>query len=84
MAKDCYVCKKELGAFSIKFPYKDFLVLRIPIPNGMLKDDVACRPCFDEIKEAENEQSITTRQLLARTPEYKKQWDKNGIIQYKN
>jgi hypothetical protein len=50
----------------------------------MSKDDVACRPCFDEIKEAENEQSIITRQLLARTPEYKKQWDKNGIVQLKN
>ena len=92
MAKDCYVCKKELGAFSIKFPYKDFLVLRIPIPNEMPEDHVVCKLCYDEIeksnkpeiKEAENELSITTRQLLARIPEYKKQWDKNGIIQFKN
>lgn len=84
MAKACYVCKKESGAFSIMFPYKDFLVLKIPIPNGMSEDDVICRACFDEIKEAENELSIITIQLLARTPEYKKQWDKNGIIQLKN
>jgi len=84
MAKACYVCKKESGAFSIMFPYKDFLVPKIPIPNGMSEDDVVCKTCFDEIKEAENELSIITRQLLARTPEYKKQWDKNGIIQFKN
>lgn len=50
----------------------------------MSEDDVICRVCFDEIKEAENELSIITIQLLARTPEYKKQWDKNGIIQFKN
>jgi hypothetical protein len=84
MAKACYVCKKESGAFSIMFPYKDFLVPKIPITNGMSEDDVVCKTCFDEIKEAENELSIITRQLLARTPEYKKQWDKNGIIQFKN
>ena len=81
MAKACYVCKKESGAFSIMFPYKDFLVPKIPIPNGMSEDDVVCKTCFEEIeksskkeiKEAENELSIITRQLLARTPEYKKQ-----------
>ena len=92
MAKACYVCKKESGAFSIMFPYKDFLERSIPIPNGMSEDDVVCKSCYDEIeksnkpeiKEAENELSIITRQLLARTPEYKKQWDKNGIIQFKN
>lgn len=50
MAKACYVCKKESGAFSIMFPYKDFLVLKIPIPNGISEDDVVCKVCFDEIK----------------------------------
>jgi len=66
------------------FPYEDFLVLKISIPSGMSEDDVVCRACFDEIKEAENELTVITRQLLARTPEYKQQWDKNGIIQLKN
>lgn len=84
MTKACYVCKKEWGAFSIVFPYKDFLVLKISIPNGMSEDHVVCRACFDEIKEAENELTVITRKLLTRTPEYKKQWDKNGIIQFKN
>ena len=58
----------------------------------MPEDHVVCKSCYDEIeksnkpeiKEAENEQSIITRKLLARIPEYKKQWDKNGIIQFKN
>ncbi len=92
MTKACYVCKKELGTFSLKFPYKDFLVRRIQRPSGMSEDDVLCKPCFEEaeksnkeeIKEAKNEQSIHTKQLLERTPEYKKQWDKNGVIQFKN
>ena len=39
----------------------------------------------EEIKEAAKiEQSEHTKQLLARTPDYKKQWDKNGVIQFKN
>ncbi len=58
----------------------------------MPEDHVVCKSCYDEIeksnkpeiKEAENELSIITRKLLARTLEYKKQWDKNGIIQFKN
>jgi hypothetical protein len=37
-----------------------------------------------EIKESRNELSTSTQQLYTRTPEYKKQWDKNGIIQFKN
>lgn len=66
MAKACYVCKKELGAFAIKWSYKNLLYKRTPIPDGMLEDDVVCKSCFDEIeksnkeeiKEAKNEQSI--------------------------
>jgi hypothetical protein len=92
MAKACYVCKKELGAFAVKWSYQNLLYKRTPIPDGMLEDDVVCKSCFEEIeksnkeeiKEAKNEQSEHTKQLLARTPEYKKQWDKNGVIQFKN
>ena len=65
---------------------------RTPLPDGMLEDDVVCKSCYEqiektnkeEIKEAKIEQSEHTKQLLARTPDYKKQWDKNGVIQFKN
>jgi hypothetical protein len=58
----------------------------------MSEDDVVCKSCHEEIektnkeeiKEAKIEQSEHTKQLLARTPDYKKQWDKNGVIQFKN
>jgi len=92
MGKDCYVCKKDLGTFTTKWSYQNLLYKSIAIPDGMLKDDVVCKTCFEEIeksnkeeiKEAKNEHSIATKQLFERTPEYKKQWDKNGVIQFKN
>ena len=92
MAKTCYVCKKEIGTFSIKFPYNDFLVRRIPIPDGMSVNDVACSFCIDEAKkkykeeinESKDEINTNTREILVRTPEYKKKWNKNGIVQFKN
>lgn len=92
MAKQCYVCKKEMGALTIKFPYSDYLVRRIPVPEGMQPEDVTCKSCIDaaskankeETKEAKTQISQLTADLLKRTPEYKKYWDKNGIIQFKN
>lgn len=92
MGKQCYVCKKELGALSVKFPYKDYLVRRIPIPEGMTQDDVTCKSCIDEAnksnkeatKEAKESFKDTTQELLKRTPDYKKLWNKDGIIQFKN
>ncbi|WP_100182262.1 hypothetical protein [Candidatus Nitrosotenuis aquarius] len=92
MGKQCFVCHKELGALTIKFPYKDFLARRIPIPEGMSQDDVTCKTCIDEAnnsnkeatKEAKESFRDVTQELLKRTPEYKKLWNKDGIIQFKN
>lgn len=88
----CFVCHKELGTLSIKFPYSDFLVRRIQVPEGMQPGDITCKDCIenqkqadkDDAKEAKLQISQLTAELYKHTPEYKKSWDKNGIIQFKN
>lgn len=92
MSRTCYVCKKELGTFTVKWSYNDYLYKRIPLPDGMSNVDHTCNSCLEELKkthkeetiEAQNEIRANTQQLLTRTPEYKKKWNKNGIVQFKN
>jgi len=62
----------------------------------MGEEDRVCKECYDEgkkkskedkniIKQEQNEESNTQLQeLKQRSPEYKKYWNKNGIIQYKD
>jgi hypothetical protein len=52
MAKACYVCKKELGTFAVKWSYKSMLYNRTPLPDGMSEDDVVCKSCYEEIEKA--------------------------------
>lgn len=93
MAKQvCFGCNKELGTLSIKFPYNDYLVRRIPPPEGMKPGDVTCKDCIDsakdtnkqETKAAQEQDKLLIVDLYKRTPEYKKHWHKDGIIQFKN
>ncbi|MGD1837059.1 MAG: hypothetical protein ACPKPY_03255 [Nitrososphaeraceae archaeon] len=92
MSKICFVCRKELGRLTIKWSYNDFLNDQITIPYGMVENDSICNPCMEqikiyhkeEVKEVKNELKTIDQELLKRTPEYKKRWNKNGIIQFKN
>jgi hypothetical protein len=54
--------------------------------------DLTCDSCYHqaknahekETKEAKIQINAFTQKLLVRTPEYKKKWNKNGIMQFKN
>jgi len=88
----CFLCEQELGMLNLKWSAKGFLSSRVPIPEGMNEEDRVCNECYnlekkqvkEELKEAKEEFKEITVDLLKRTPEYKKQWDKDGIIQFKN
>lgn len=92
LAKVCYVCNKAIGAFGSKRAYNEYLENRIPLPQGMSELDVTCNSCYDDayrtykdaVKEEKVQNTMVVRGLLARTPEYKRKWNKNGIIQFKN
>jgi hypothetical protein len=72
--------------------YQYYIMRRIPVPDGMTPADATCKNCYNSIKKEEKEEtkqtqaqiSQLTAELYKRTPEYKKFWDKNGIIQFKN
>ena len=88
----CFLCKSELGRLSIKWSMKDLGSLGSDIPIGMTGDDKVCGNCkikSDEQSKAGNariKQEMKTHMdsLMQRSGEYKKQWDKNGVIQFKN
>jgi len=92
LSKICYVCKEQIGPLGGKREYNDYLQERILLPEGMTKLDVTCRSCYNEaeetykqkVQEEKIQNTKVTQGLLARTPEYKKKWNKNGIIQFKN
>ena len=59
------------------------------IPDGMTKDDKLCADCFQKMKKGLTGDEIEAsskqlEELKQRSPEYKKHWDKHGIIQFKN
>ena len=86
----CFLCQTDMGRLSIKFGMKDFLHLeKKQIPNGFTEDDKLCGDCYGKIKkgltvEAIEASSKQLEDLKQRSPEYKKHWDKHGIIQFKN
>jgi hypothetical protein len=92
LGKTCFLCGKNLNIVQGKAMYGYYLMRRIPIPAGMTKDDVTCMECYDKykdenkenVKEAQANLSKETTELFKRTPEYKKNWNKYGIIQFKN
>lgn len=72
--------------------YSSYITDRIPIPEGMKEGDVTCMDCRSKFKkgnkeEAKAEQAALKEEeqdLFKLTPEYKKFWNKDGIIQFKN
>ena len=46
MAKNCFICDKELGRLSIKYSAKDLLNKKVEIPEGMTEEDKICSNDF--------------------------------------
>ena len=85
----CCICKKEMGMLEIKFTRTDVGDTDDPRVLEMSKEDRLCDSCKKEIKkvskEAKKEEfSAQIDELNKRSIEYKRHWDKNGIIQFKN
>ena len=83
----CFLCQTDMGRLSIKFGIKE--LEKKQIPNGFIEDDKLCHICYEKIKkgltvEAIEASSKQLEELKQRSPEYKKHWDKHGIIQFKN
>lgn len=89
---NCYSCQKSLGALSGKAVYEYYLQNNVPLPEGMKKGDHTCMDCYgkfkkgnraeaSEVKESLQEEDI---ELTKQVPEFKKFWNKNGVIQFKN
>ena len=78
--------------FGSTLSYNGYVTTEVPFPEGMSELDVTCDSCYRQAKNAHNEEvekakmetKTATQELHLRTPEYKKKWDKNGIIQFKN
>lgn len=95
-SQECFNCKKEMGRLTPKFTPSDLTFKNIPLPPGMTDDDRFCKDCYNqgrkdskqeqkEIKEEQkSEFNEQVQELLQKSPEYKKHWNKNGIIQFKN
>mgnify|MGYP006422900407 FL=1 len=81
MAKNCFICDKELGRLSIKYSAKDLLNKKVEIPEGMTEEDKICSNDFIGLT---NHKSGADAKLRTRTQDYKKDWNKRGIIQFKN
>jgi hypothetical protein len=89
MGIPCFLCKNDLGRLSIKFGIKEFEMIKKQIPNGFTEDDKLCGVCYEKIKKGLTVETIEASskqltELKQRSPEYKKHWDKHGIIQFKN
>ena len=94
--QECFICKEEMGRFSIKWKISDLNYKNIPIPLNMGEEDRVCEKCYDkgkkeaketgkiEKQEKKEEFNAQIQDLMQRSPEYKKHWNKNGIIQFKN
>ena len=88
----CYSCEKELGRMSLKWQMKDLGKEGVVIPSGMTSDERVCNDCLTKLKEEEKNSNSEIKhemkkqidELITRSGEYKKQWTRDGIIQFKN
>lgn len=78
---NCFVCKKELGALSLKYSSKQILDKKADVPDGMTDED---RICFNDFTALTNHKAGPDYKLKTRIDDYKKDWNKRGVIQYKN
>ena len=81
MGKSCFICKKELGRLSLKHSAKDILNKKDQVPQGMIEED---RICLNDFIALTNHKAGADYKLRTRTDDYKKDWNKRGIIQFKN
>ena len=81
MAQNCFICDKELGRLSLKYSTKDLLNKKVEIPEGMTEEDKICSNDFIGLT---NHKAGADAKLRTRTQDYKKDWNKRGIIQFKN
>jgi len=80
--QSCCFCDKELGRLSNKFDKSQLDKFQDDIQVTKMSDnDVICFYCREMLK---NPKNIEDLKLNARVPEYKKNWNKRGIIQFKN
>ncbi len=77
----CYVCKNELGRFSTKHTVEEIHDKQGKVPDGMTNDD---RICYEDFMLLTSNKDGEYFKLKLRVKEYKKIWDKNGVIQFKN
>ena len=77
----CFICKSELGTLSMKFSADQILKKNAEIPEGMTSDD---RVCFNDFTALTNHKAGADYKLKTRKNDYKKDWNKRGIIQFKN
>ena len=99
MGQQCFVCEKNIGRLSIGFSIKDLEHNNKEIPNGMSLNDKTCSECYtdfpkskinfkEEQKQLEKESSTEQKQIMddiiSRVPEYKRRWNKGGVVQYKD
>ncbi len=90
--QSCCFCSKELGRISNKFPKSDYRLRKFQDDVQVMKmsdNDVICYDCYQMVKHPEKFQKtkeLTGRydDLKERSKEYKKHWDKRGVIQFKN
>lgn len=97
--KQCYRCNKSLGMWDVSFSKEDAQTLGIHIPDEIPSKSMICSECYVMFqKESEhnmgrNSEGITHskqtdptdyKSLNSRVPQYKPNWDKNGVIQYKD
>lgn len=76
---------------STKWKREDFTRNEVSIPDGMGSDQFYCNDCFAITIEASKKKKIADdpsasidSKLGVRVSEYKKQWNKNGIVEYKD
>jgi len=79
--QSCYICKKELGRLSMKHSPKDILNKKAQVPDGMTEED---RICYNDFIALTDHKKGSDYKLKTRIGDYKKDWNKRGIIQFKN
>ena len=87
MGIPCFLCKNDLGRLSLKFGTD--ALKEDQIPDGMTSDHKVCFDCHEKLKKGLSLESIESsnkqlEELKKRSPEYKKYWNKYGVIQFKN
>lgn len=93
---NCFSCKKKFGTLEMKWRISNLVAGRQKIPDGMNKEDALCTNCCKNIPQISTEEflekskdtlsakEVSKIDLSNRAFKFKEQWDKTGIIQFKN